>query len=168
MPTEPDRYASQKRYFARLKAKADLFDHLNDLRVGRIRQQITDIRRRGLADWRLIALFPYYLSFPQCQTVIIPRLATDVLTTRRNYTHEPDPKVPTWVAYGDDWDIGVAAYAFSQQIPEEPFRFVGMLRGREIVRQGLGNSDTDWDFYFDPESPQHEQLLRTAGRWVTE
>ena len=166
--TETDRYAPQKRYFAKTKAKAGFFDHFNRLRVGRIRSQIEILRRRGAVDDRLERLLPFYLSFPQCQTVIVPQLSEDVRTKVRSYLPGPDPYVATWVAHGDDWDIGVAAYAFSRQFPDEPFRFVGVLRGRDSIKRGPVSESGDMDFYYDPEAEEHESLLRENGLWVTE
>ena len=160
-----DPYKRQRNYQARIRAKAQMFDDLNGMRLFRVRRQIAAIRKRGAMTETLDRMLPYFLSFPQCQTVIHPVLSEDVKTLVRSYSESPDRKTPTWVAHGDDWDVGVAAYAFRREFPEEPFRFVGMLRGREMVYETSQDYATNC---LDPEMQQHESLMRENGLWVTE
>lgn len=159
-----DPYLRQKNYFARIRAKAELFDHYNDMRVRRIRNQIKQLGQRGEMTDRSLRLIPYYLSFPQVQTVILPKRSSDVSIPVRSYDHGLDWMAAGWVATGDDWDVGVAAYAFRKEFPEDVFRFVGLLRGREVVYQF---SESEFAV-LDHEAAQHEEMLRKAGLWVTE
>jgi hypothetical protein len=168
--TDHDPYIHQKNYQARIRAKAQLFDIFNDHRQHRIRRQIIQLRMNGPVRPEIERLFPYYLSFPQVQQITIPQQSADRRATRRSYDPDTrDPVVPVWVAEkGDDWDVGVAAYAFATENPGEPFRFASWLRGHVRFRTHENTFAGDLARTYTDSVGRVEDLLRQAGAWVTE